>query len=207
MDPRALLEPVGPLPPRVYWVRRGALLAALVLLVVVIAVSCSGGSSRRAAQTVKPVATSTPATTPSATPTSSASLSPAIPHCGRADITVTVSTDAPSYPPGVIPQLQVSIRNSSARTCYLTESPSRRTWTIVSGSDTVWTTAGCQRSSAAVRTTLSPGESVRHTLAWNRHRSGPQCTTTSTEAPPGTYQLSTVVSGVHSDKAVFRLTK
>lgn len=207
MDPRALLEPVGPLPPRVYWIRRGFLLAVLVVLIAVIAVSCSGGTPKRAADTAKPVATpsSTGSPTPSATPTASGSAG--VPHCGRADITVTASTDAPTYAPNVIPRLEVAIRNATSHTCYLTESPSRRSWTIVSGADTIWTTVGCPRSGAASRTTLAAGETVRHTLGWNRHRTGPNCTTTDTEASAGTYQLFVVVSGVRSDTAVFRLTK
>jgi hypothetical protein len=193
MDASTLVHPVGPLPPRVYWTRRLVLLGVLVVLVVAIAVSCSAGSgsSHRAA------ANPTPSTSPASTTTPSA--------CTREQIAVVAETDATRYPAGVQPRLRVAIRNRAAVACILTDSPSTRTWTIVSGADQVWTTAGCSASHRATRTTLAPGDAVRHSTLWNRHRSGKGCTASTTEAGPGTYQLTVTVDGVVSDPAIFHL--
>jgi len=191
-----LLHPVGPMPPRVYWTRRAALLAILVVLVIAIAVSCSGGSGSGSPSASRPTASPTPTTHPSV----------AAAACRRDQLAVTASTDATKYPAGVLPQLQVSVRNTGSTACVLTESPRTRSWTIVSGTDQVWTTVGCQAASTAHDVTLSSGAVVRRSIIWNRHRSGKGCTVSSVEAAPGTYQLTVSINGITSTTAVFHLT-
>lgn len=189
-----MLHPVGPLPPWVYWIRRGVLVGILLALVIGIAVSCSGGSGgghRAAGASTSP------------TPTGSGHPAPAA--CEHAALAVTASTDADRYAAGSLPRLKVTIRNTGAA-CVLTESPSTRSWTIVSGADQVWTTAGCSSSHVATQTTLKAGGSVSHTIVWNRHRSGKACAVSATQAAPGTYQLTVTVNGVTSGPAIFHLT-
>ena len=198
MDSRTLLHPVGPLPPRVYWTRRAVLLVALLVLVIAVAVSCSGGSS-----SPHPTATQThPPTSPHPTSSSTSAAG----ACTKGQLTVTASTDATTYPAGVLPRLQVSVRNSGTTSCVLTESPRTRSWTIVSGTDQIWSTVGCQASATARSVTLKPGAASRHTVVWNRHRSGKACATSTVEAAPGTYQLTVSVNGITSGTAVFHLT-
>jgi len=197
MDRRALLHPVGPLPERVYWTRRLVPLGIVLLLVVIIAIGCSGGS----APAQHPSAATTPTPSPTRTATTATSG-----RCGAGQIAVEASTDATSYPAGVEPVLRVTIRNTGSTRCVLTESPSARTWTIISGTDRIWTTAGCNASHASARTPLAPGGTSTHALSWNRHRSGQNCTTSTTTAAPGTYQLVVTVNGVTSAPAVFHLT-
>ena len=197
MESRSLLHPVGPLPERVYWTRRGVALAVLAVLIIAIAVSCSGGSSSGHPAT---------STTPTASPTPSTGPTVTAAACRRGQLTVTASTDATTYTAGVLPHLQVSIRNTGSLPCELTESPRTRSWTIVSGTDQVWTTVGCQAASTAHTTTLKAGGAVRHTIVWNRHRSGKGCTVSTTEATAGTYQLTVSVNGITSTTAVFHLT-
>lgn len=189
-----MLHPVGPLPPRVYWTRRAVLLAILLVLVVAIAVSCSGGSGARH-----------PAAAPSArpTPTGSGHVSPAA--CAHSALNLTASTDADRYATGTLPRLKMSIHNTGPA-CVLTESPSARSWTIVSGADQIWTTAGCASSHVATQTTLKAGGTVSHTIVWNRHRSGKGCAVSATLAAPGTYQLTVTADGVTSGPSVFHLT-
>lgn len=190
------MHPVGPLPPRVYWTRRAVLLAGLLVLVIAVAVSCSGGSSKPHPSAAKPP------TKPR--PTTSATAAPAA--CRNGQLTVTASTDATTYPSGALPRLQVSVRNSGTTPCVLTESPRTRSWTIVSGTDQIWSTVGCQASATAHSVTLKPGAASRHTVVWNRHRSGKACATSTVEAAAGTYQLTVSVNGITSATAVFHLT-
>jgi hypothetical protein len=197
VESRTLLHPVGPLPGRVYWIRRAALLAILVVLIIAIAVSCSGGSSprHRAAPT-----TPRPSSTPSTGPTVAAG------DCRRDQLALTASTDATTYAAGVLPRLQVSVRNTGSVACVLSDSPRTRSWTIVSGSDQVWTTVGCQAASTARNRTLHAGAAIRHAIVWNRHRSDKGCTVSTALAAPGTYQLTVSVNGLTSTTAVFHLT-
>ena len=200
MESRNLLHPVGPLPERVYWTRRAVLLAVLAVLIIAIAVSCSGGTSSGHPSSSSNSTTPTPSPTPSTGPTVAAAA------CPRGQLAVTASTDATTYAAGVLPRLQVTVRNTGSVACVLTESPRTRSWTIVSGSDQVWTTAGCQAASTAVKRTLKAGAAVRHAIVWNRHRSDKGCTVSTDTAAPGTYQLTVSVNGVTSTAAVFHLT-
>jgi hypothetical protein len=191
-----VLHPVGPLPPRVYWTRRLVVLALLVVVVAAVALSCSGGSgkARRTATTPRPTSSA------STTPTVSALA------CTRSQLAVTAGTDAATYSAGTLPRLRISIRNTGSTACTLTESPSTRSWTIVSGADQVWSTTGCATAHNATQTTVAAGASVRHTFVWNRHRSGKRCATSTVVAGPGTYQLTVTVNGITSAPAVFHLT-
>ena len=192
----SLLHPVGPLPERVYWTRRVALLGIIAVLIIAIAVACSGGSSSGRPSASTPTASPTPSTGPTVTASA----------CRRDQLAVTASTDATTYAAGVLPRLQVSIRNTGSLACVLTESPRTRSWTIVSGTDQLWTTVGCQAAATAHNTTLKVGAEVRHSPLWNRHRSGKGCIVSTTEAGPGTYQLTVSVNGITSTTAIFHLT-
>lgn len=196
MDPRAVVHPVGPLPPRVYWLRRVATLAVLAVVVAIIAVSCSGGSSGGG----------TPSARSSTTPTPTASrTTSAVGTCGAGQLTVTASTDADHYPTGSLPHFTVTIRNTGTQPCRFVDAATTRVWSVLSGTDEVWTDAGCT-SSGSVTRVLAAKAAVRHAVIWNRQRSGPHCTSTSTSAAPGTYRLYVTVRGERSAAAIFHLT-
>jgi len=193
MQSRPILHPVGPLPPRTYWTRRLLLLAGLAIVIAVIAVACSGGSAKT------PSAASRPSSTPTPSPT-------ATPTCSRSDLSVTVTTDASTYPTGVLPHLTVAVRNTGNSPCRFVDSAATRAWSIYSGTDQVWSDAGCNAGSPQVTRTLAGQGVVRHGLVWNRHRSGVKCAESSTTAGPGTYRLYVTVRGERSAAAVFHLT-
>jgi len=196
MDPRAIVHPVGPLSPRVYWARRMIPLALLILVIALIAVSCSGGSS------TPPARSAAAAHTPSPHPSTTA----AIAACTRVQLTVAASTDATTYPGSTLPHLTATVRNASSRPCRFADGPANRSFAIYSGVDQVWTDVGCAGSQAVVTRTMTAGASVRHTLIWSRHRSGPHCTASSQSAAPGTYRLYVTVRGQRSAAAIFHLT-
>lgn len=211
MEPRAVLRPVGPEPSGVYWRRRALLLAVVVLVVVVTAWACAGGSGdagggRPAARaTTTPTASSQPA--PSATPaTSATSATPAaVVPCRRADLQVTASTDATSYPAGVLPRLQASLSNVGDHPCRFNAAPSARNWTILSGSDQVWSTTDCPQSHLVATALLRRARPMSYTVTWSRHRSTTGCATPGPAAQPGTYRLYVTIDRITSAAAVFRL--
>ena len=198
MDRGALLRPVGPRPPRVYWTRRLVLLAVVVLVVVLLAHACSGG-------TTKPQGSPTPKGT--TTPTATTSPTPAgVTTCGKQDLEVTAATDAPTYAAGVLPRLSAVVRNTSGQACRFRTAPAKRVWTIVSGRDQVWTSADCAGSGGAAKSRLKAGHTIAYALVWNRHRSAKGCPTQTPAASPGTYQLRVSVNGVAAATVVFHLT-
>lgn len=199
MDSRAVLHPVGPHEPRVYWTRRAFLVAGLLLVfVLVIAYGCSG----RAAH---PTAANRPSTAPSAshTPSPTPTPSTAVAACAASQVTVAASTDATTYPAGVLPHLTATLRTSGPTACQVPASALR--WEIISGTDTVYTTAGCPATGHATYQ-IRPNHPVRIGRIWDRHRSVAGCATPGTSAGSGTYQLRVAVDGVQSPVAVFHLT-
>jgi hypothetical protein len=197
MGPNTLLQPVGPRPPWVYWTRRLVLLVVLVVLVVLAAKACSGGTGPSGA----PAASGTDSPAATASPTSVA-----MPDCLRRDLTVTADADASTYPAGATPRLSAVVRNVSDHACRFRTSPGDRVWTIVSGSDQVWSSADCTRKGAIARSRLRAGKTIAYALVWNRHRSAKSCPSDTPEAPRGTYQLKVTVNGVAADTVVFHLT-
>jgi hypothetical protein len=197
MGPNTLLRPVGPRPPRVYWIRRSVILAVLLVLIIVIAKACSGGAATPAAGPAH--STTTPAATPSPTPTR-------VPGCLRRDLTVAAATSASTYPAGSTPRLSAVVRNVSDHPCRFRTSPGDRVWTIVSGADQVWSSADCTSKGAIAKSRLRAGKTIAYALVWNRHRSANNCPADMPEAPRGTYQLRVTINGVAADTVVFHLT-
>lgn len=193
----ALLRPVGPRPPLVYWARRLLLLAAVVIVVVLLAHECSGGTTSDGAAT--PRGTSTPPVTPTPTPAG-------VTTCRSQDLEVTAATDAATYPSGSLPRLSAVVRNTSGQACRFRTAPAQRIWTIVSGHDQVWTSSDCATSGGAAKTKLKAGHTIAYALVWNRHRSATGCPARTPAASPGTYQLRVSVNGVAAATVVFHLT-
>ena len=194
MDPRAVLQPVGPLRAGVYWRRRLILIVVLVIVVVLIAKACSGSSRHPASSAGNQAA---------ATTTTAASLQ----SCPTGSLTAVASTDALRYPGGAVPKLRVTIRTNRTTGCLLGVSRSTVTWAVYSGQDLVWTTAQCPAVITAAQVEVRPSHPVARVVSWDRHRSIAGCAATGrTEAQPGTYQLFVTVQGAKVGPAVFHLT-
>lgn len=196
MDPDAILTPVGPLPPRVYWLRRAALLVLVVVLVVGTVKACSGGggADRLGSEPQPSVTTTTPA--PKTKPS----------RCGRDALEVTAGADAASYPAGVLPQLTAEVRNVSDVPCRLAVEQDSRIWTVVSGEDQVWSTADCPHPGERTLHRLGAGKAITYRVAWDRHRSVEGCATPGDEAQPGTYRLLVTIDRAQAKPVVFHLT-
>lgn len=199
----SVLFPVGPLPPRVYWVRRLVVLALPLILIIVIAVSCSGGGGSPAATGNGSGPTSSPTTS------SSASNPNAACAAGQLSATLAVSAANSTYQVGESPAFTGTITNVSASTCQLTTNPATETWKVKSGAAEWWTTdasGGCTISNAPVTKSLAPGATRKVSISWNGYRLLPGCTR-GEQAQPGTYVLRATLDGVTAQKAVFHFTK
>ena len=191
----SVLSPIGPLPPRVYWMRRFFVLGLPLIVIAIIAVSCSGGSKSPSAGS---------GGTPSSggtTPSSSGGGA-----CAPGDLSAVLSTSAAVYTVGQQPQFIGKITNVSALPCQLTTSPSDETWTVSSGPASWWTTGGCPRSKVSATKLLSPGASRTVTVVWDGHRLEPGCSSGGA-ALPGTYHLDATLDGVAAQQVTFHFTK
>jgi hypothetical protein len=121
----SVVNPVGPLPPRVYWVRRLVVLGVPLILILIIAVSCSGGGGKKS-----PTAgTGGPSTTPTVTTSTTSDPNAA---CVPGDLSATLAVDAADgiYQVGATPTFTATITNVSASTCKFTSAPANEIWKV-----------------------------------------------------------------------------
>ncbi|HVS69481.1 MAG TPA: hypothetical protein VHE56_13090 [Mycobacteriales bacterium] len=191
----SVLYPVGPQPPRVYWVRRLVVLGVPLLLILIIAVSCVGGGGGKKS----PSAGSGPTTSPTQTQTSDPNAA-----CVPGDLSATLAVDASDgiYQIGDTPTFTATITNVSASSCKFTSAPANEIWTVVSGADKFWTTAGCPAGTGSTTKSLAAGGTQKLTITWQGKRELPGCTHGSS-APVGTYVLRARLDGVKAQPAVF----
>ncbi len=233
MDSNPLLNPVGSLPPEVYW-RRRAMAAVLAILVGWFAwTEINGHIGANAAPSPNSSGTTTPAPTTSGTPTPAPTPTPtktkaaakpkpaktsaapaktsatstvaAVPRCPNSAIKLTVSTDHTVYGPGVLPHLALEVENVGTTSCTIDVGTANRKFVITSGSDQIWSSSDCSKHEPNVAV-FKAKQAVGYSHVWNRQRSSSiGCAASGTEARPGTYKVVGKVGGLTSRGAVFQL--
>jgi len=210
MDAEALLHPRGPLPPGVYWRRRGLTLLVAVLVLFGLAKACGSDGKKQvgtprtstspSAGVTRPPATtrpSTPATTPAA------SLAP----CPDSVIVVTTRADAQTYPPSRRPILTIGVANNGTVPCTRDVGQGAREIRVTSGNDRVWSSDDCSPGGGTQIVTLQPKAApVTFAVTWARKRSASGCPAGTETAGPGTYRVVGRFGQVESTGDTFTLT-
>ena len=127
---------------------------------------------------------------PSASTTASKSSSAAPKPCPPSAIAVTVSTDAASYPVGVQPRLNMSVRNSGTSPCTRDVGQAALELRVSTAAGTlVWSSDDCAPGGVHDVVTLKPNQVFRTALVWSRTTSKRGCPTGQPKAAPGNYSL------------------
>jgi hypothetical protein len=180
----AFLDPIGPLPPSVYWRRRAVILGLVVLL--------SGG-----VWTLFSAFTATPAPTPSAAATPGV-----VAPCDPADIALSPITNQDSYAAGEFPQFSMNITNTGDVTCTLEVGSDKQRYTVTSGSDSIWDSTVCQLRPEPFVQELTAGQTVTPTaVEWGRARSDNCDSGTPAVGGGASYQLTVFVGEIESAEA------
>lgn len=215
--------------PAVYRRRRlvagGALLLVIALVVsgFALAGAFKGGSQQAsstdpsspnpsstapATSQASPSADATPSASASATPSAAPSpTASATPTCNQNLVTVTASTDKPSYGPGENPLLTLKVTNGGTVPCEVNIGTSQMEFLVTSGSDRIFSSKDCQASSEDLVKVIAPGASETANFPWSRNRSTDGCKAVAA-APGGggAYYIFTAKLGSRaSPKAVFQL--
>ncbi len=214
----ALLRPVGPLPPRAYWVRRTVVLVVAIVLVLLLAKACSGGSSSDRATTRRTAAAPTAtaaagvaptgqASTVAPTPSATATAPVTAPACEDRVLRLAAAPAAAVYPAGAPPVLTLSVTNTGAAACSRDLGPAQRGFVITSGADRIWSSTDCAPVTPAPGVLL-PGKAEGLRLSWDRHRSVTGCPMPQAQplAQPGTYVLTARLGSLTVAGGSFSLT-
>jgi hypothetical protein len=211
------MNPIGPEPSVVYWVRRGAII--LVILTLIIGLFWLLGS-RGSSDSVTPapvgtssaldsdgaaVAASTGAE-PSGAAASDAAVSGAVTDCPDSSIKVETTTDSSTYAVGTTPRLTLTITNTGTVDCLRDVGPKANELEITSGGYHVWSSDDCNASDKSKIVTLAAGEKVGSSITWNGRLSQNGCPNTGTAAKAGRYDLVGRNETVESEATPFALT-
>lgn len=218
----------GPLPARVYWVRRLMVLGIAALLVVGVARILGGsGTGSSGPDRAATVADTSPSMTPStnapatSAPTTPAETSPAhhggkqaddpvtrvaMPSgpCPAGDVAVTPSVPNPVAGRDVTVILDFSTLTTPA--CTWTLSKNTLAMKITSGADLIWTTVQCAHAVPSQDLVLRQGDPVRVKLSWDARRSEDGCPVQTQWALPGTYHLHVAALAGQPQDVAFLLT-
>lgn len=200
-------ESQGPVPARVFWVRRLTALVALVLVVVVayFLITSPGGSKDDDKKPSDPATSPAPDANESPAPQAAGDAR----ACTSADVAVTVTPEPFTVTAPALPVFNVAIKNSSATPC-LVDTSKDSSMVISSGPsdkrEIYYSTAFCPAD-----TTIEPrqylldaGVEESFKLSWNRTRVGDGCTQGSAPGA-GFYWMALTIQGVTAKDAQFEL--
>jgi hypothetical protein len=181
-----VLQPVGPEPPIVYWVRRGTVL--VIVLTVLIGgwwlLSSRSAATPGAAESAAAIEDATGEATGEVgpdgeplAPIDEAVASPAEPtDCADSAIEVTASTDSSTYRVGQQdPVLTLTIENIGEVPCFRDIGPKANELEITSGGYHVWSSDDCATNDEPNVTLMAPGQQAVSSLTWNSRLSQKGC--------------------------------
>ncbi len=132
-----------------------------------------------------------------------------LPNCAPSALKLTLRSLKVSYAPGEKPTFQLVASNTSSVTCKADFGPKAAVLTVSDDSDEeVWSSKDCPRAAASLLLRVPAGQTITHTVPWDRRQSEPQCATPPAGAvPTGTYLVEAQFPGVKVLPASFRLEK
>lgn len=224
------LEPHGPLPPEIYWRRRGlALGIAVVVIGIVVATIVAIMSSSAGAKTSdKPAATpqakspiqqpqvETPVTPPAAqnqapseTPTAAVQPPPVLKEgddCPDSTLAVKGLTNAPQYVIGDQPKFTMVVTNIGLVACKRDVGAAVLAAYVYSlDNKRLWSNLDCAPSNETLVKTFVPGEQVTTAVTWTGMGSAPHCPLPRPPIGPGTYNLVVQLGNLRSAPVPFIL--
>lgn len=213
----------GPLPARVYWVRRLMVLGTAVLMVFAVARVLSGGGdadpdgTARAVQVAgTPTATADepapPAPTETRTRKPRKDKEPPEPvlaepegECADEDIAVTPSVERAVAGRTVL--LVLELRTITSPACTWRVSPDSLTVKITSGDDDIWSSRQCERAIPRRDLVVRKKVTTKVGVHWSGRRSDDGCTRFTDWALPGWYHVNAAALAGEPSDLQFRLER
>jgi len=119
--------------------------------------------------------------------------------CADSDLTLTVTTGAPSYPVGDHPVFGISVTNVGNVSCTRDLSGSLQVFTVYTRAGTrVWSTTDCYPGEGTDVRTLAAGQSVPYDVKWAGTTSNPGCAAARKQVPAGRYQVRADLGSLHA---------
>ncbi|UQX10602.1 hypothetical protein [Candidatus Mycobacterium methanotrophicum] len=228
------LEPRGPLPPEIYWRRRGLALGigvvavGIVIAIVVAVLSSSAGaktdgkSGAAAGQRPAGAAGAAPESKspvvppagqnsdqPAETPTAAVQPPPVLKEgddCPDSTLAVLGLTNAPQYFIGDQPKFTMVVTNIGLVACKRDVGAAVLAAYVYSlDNKRLWSNLDCAPSNETLVKTFAPGEQVTTAVTWTGMGSAPHCPLPRPPIGPGTYNLVVQLGNLRSAAVPFIL--
>jgi hypothetical protein len=226
------LEPRGPLPPEIYWRRRGlaigivVVVVAIVVAIIVAMVSGDAGTNapnvaKKPAQTVQGAnpevktqveapAPGEQAVQPPETPTAAVQPPPVLKEgddCPDSTLAVKGLTNAPQYAIGEQPKFVMVVTNIGLVACKRDVGAAVLAAYVYSlENQRLWSNLDCAPSNETLVKTFAPGEQVTTAVTWTGMGSAPHCPLPRPAIGPGTYNLVVQLGNLRSLAVPFIMT-
>ncbi len=125
--------------------------------------------------------------------------------CPAGSVAVAAATDAEVYPAGATPVLTLTVTNTGSTACEINVGTSQMEFSVVSGSDRIFSSLDCQDGSRDLFKKVEPGATETANFPWNRNRSAPGCSAVASNPNPGYYMFTARLGEISSEQAVFQL--
>ena len=125
--------------------------------------------------------------------------------CPAGSVAVAAATDAEVYPAGATPVLTLTVTNTGSTACEINVGTSQMEFSVVSGSDRIFSSLDCQDGSRDLFKKVEPGATETANFPWNRNRSAPGCSAVASNPNPGYYMFTAWLGEISSEQAVFQL--
>lgn len=207
-----MFQPVGSLPPNIYWRRRLFVLGVpAILLVLTLYVVFSGGGKTDSGASTPPGSKSNsvkPSTQQSSSSqsSSSSSASTGTGTCAQSALQVRAATGNPSYKVGQQAALFLVVTNVGVKACNQDLADKQVELTVFTGDVRVWGSHDCQVQPGTSVQKLDRTKPVRLEVAWSSKTSKPGCGGTRLQVQAGTYQLFATLAGIKSPPVTFTVT-
>lgn len=146
---------------------------------------------------------SAPVEPKSTAPAEESKAGPAV--CAEGDVSVVATTEQATHGPSQNPLLVMTIKNTGKSECIVNVGTSQQEFTVMSGSDRIFSTADCLADPGDMEITMKPGGSESARFTWERVRSAPGCKVVNAKPRPGWYGFTAKLGNVTSEKAGFEL--
>jgi hypothetical protein len=182
-------------------------------------VSGGGGASGsaaapRASTSYTPAALSSPAPPggpPSASPSpdraqSAGSASSGLPSaCRPGEVVLSLFSSQDSYGHGQLPEFDVDVVSTAARTCAFNVGPKYLALVITARGKRIWSSADCVAGQGSLLTDLARGVPTVLPLPWDRETSAPGCKAASRQVAAGSFAAAASDGGLASNSVTFTL--
>jgi hypothetical protein len=223
------LQPHGPLPPQIYWRRRGLALGvgllvvgAVVAVVIAVVTGNAGADTKNAeAPAASPGATQQPMpevkspitpvvqppAPPTATPTTAVTPAPVLKEgddCPDSTLAVKGLTSQPQYHLGDQPKFTMVVTNIGLVSCQRDVGAAVLAAYVYSlDNNRLWSNLDCAPSNETLVKTFNPGEQVTTEVTWTGMGSAPACPLPRQPIGAGTYNLVVQLGNLRSAPVPF----